>query len=322
MNLAVPYTCGVLSALSGFATIWAIAGVGWVLAHIGILDRSAQEALAKTSFRAGLPCLLFASMYRADLGRIFSFNVLASASAIVLTALIYVVVSRLIWKPNLGHAVIGTFASSYVNANNMGVPITLAVIGDSSWVAPVLLVQVLLLQPLGLSILDAQLVKKSGREVSKLSYLSLPFKNPMTIGVLLGILSNIVKIEYPSALLRTVEILGDFSVPAMLIAFGVSLRIGPIPGRQNAGETWFIATLKTVVMPLVAAFLSIFVFKLDSVTTLAVTVMAGLPCAQNVFVFAMRGKESVTMARDAIFITSFACIPVITIFATVLHAVY
>lgn len=303
-------------------TIWAVVAVGGVLSHLGVLDKDAQVVLAKTSFRAGLPCLLFASMYHADLARIFSINVLASALAIVLTAVIYIVVSRFIWRGSPGRTIIGTFCSSYVNANNMGVPITLAVLGDSSWVAPVLLVQVLLLQPVGLALLDAQLAKRSGEHVSALTYVSLPFKNPMTIGVLAGILSNIFALDLPATLMNTVKIIGDFSVPAMLIAFGISLRLGPVPGTRDSAETWFVATLKTVVMPLIAAILSIFVFRLDAETALAVTVMAGLPCAQNVFVFAMRGQESVTMARDVIFITSLAAIPMVTFFAAALHTIY
>lgn len=106
----------------------------------------------------------------------------------------------------------------------------------------------------------------------------------------------------------------------MLIAFGISLRTGPLPGQGNVAETVTISMLKVLFQPLVAFALARFVFGLDPVTTLAVTVMAGLPTAQNVFIFAMRGDESVQLARDVIFITSLASIPAVTGMAALVQA--
>lgn len=309
-----------LTALSGFFVIWVVVGVGWLLAHLKIMDDKAQAYLARAAFFAGLPCLLFNSMLNAKLSRVFSTNVIVSVLTIFCAAAGYLIVARIVWKPSPGRMVIGAFGASYVNANNMGVPITLAVLGDSSWVAPVLLVQVIFLQPLGLALLDVQRAKREGKQTSWLTYLVAPFQNPMTIAVLSGILCNILNLSIPAMVTDTVEIIGGLAVPAMLIAFGISLRLGPLPGSKDAGQTWFIAAMKTVIMPAIAVGLSL-LFQLDKETILAVTVMAGLPCAQNVFVFAMRGKESLTLARDVIFITSFASIPMITAYTALLHVV-
>lgn len=306
--------------ISGFFTIWFVIGLGWLMAHIKVLDGNAQQVLSKVSFFIGLPALLFNALAGADLGRIFSYNVLVSVAAIAITLGLYVLAATLIWKRDLGHQVIGGFSSCYVNANNMGLPIAAYVLHDTSWVAPILLIQVIFLQPIGLSILDARLARRSGQATSWLRNLTLPLRNPMTLGVLAGLAVNLGGVSVPALASNTLGLVGGISVPAMLMAFGISLRFGPLPGQGNLAETITISGLKVIVQPLVALGLAL-AAGLDATATLAVTVMAGLPSAQNVFVFAMRGEQSVQLARDTIFITSFASIPAITALAGMVNAI-
>ena len=109
--------------LSGFFTIWFVIGIGWLLAHLKVLDHTAQSVLSKVSFFVGLPALLFSSLRVADLERIFSYNVLVSSLAIFITLACYLVLASTVWQRSWGHKVIGGFGSCYVNANNMGLPI-------------------------------------------------------------------------------------------------------------------------------------------------------------------------------------------------------
>lgn len=306
--------------LSGFFTIWFVIGIGWLMAQLRVLDESAQRILSQVAFNVGVPALLFASLRVADLERIFSTNVIVSVLAIGLALAIYLLAANLIWRRSAGHQVIGGFASCYVNANNMGLPIAAYVLHDTSWVAPILLVQVVFLQPLGLSILDAIKARREGHPTSWLHNASLPLRNPMTIGTLLGLAANLLAVPLPGLLISTIDLVAGIAVPAMLIAFGISLRRGPLPGQGNVAETVAVSVIKVVIHPLIAFGLAL-AFGLDAEATLAVTVMAGLPTAQNVFIFAMRGEESVQLARDAIFITSFASIPAVTLMAALVQNV-
>ena len=49
---------------------------------------------------------------------------------------------------------IGTLCSAYVNAGNLGLPIAAYVLGDAALIAPMLLMQLLVLQPVALAVLD------------------------------------------------------------------------------------------------------------------------------------------------------------------------
>ena len=297
--------------LHGFAMIWLIIGVGWFVGHLKVMDDSAQRVLTRVAYYVGLPAILFHSLQSADLGRIFSSNVIVSAGAVATTLGIYLLLATFLWHRSLPHKIIGGYTSCYVNANNMGLPVAAHVLHDTSWVAPVLLMQVAFLQPVGLAVLDASRAAREGQRSSLWWSISLPLRNPMTLGVFGGLASNLVGLPVPRLLLETSELMGGIAVPAMLLGFGISLRLGPLPGKSNMPETLTVIGLKAIVQPLIALLLAE-LLRLDATTTLAVVVMAGLPTAQNVFVFATWADESVTLARDVIFITSVVSIVSVT----------
>lgn len=310
--------------LGGFFAIWSVVGVGWLLAHMRILDGSSQLVLTKLSFFAGSPALMVTMMAGADLKRIFAENLLVSVLATVATGLLALALLRWVLRdeqgrrPGLGHVVIATFCSSYVNAGNMGLPIAAYVLHDVTWIAPLLLVQVAILQPIGLAFLDVDAARTGGGASSWRRNLSLPLRNPMTVGVLTGLALNLTGTSIPAFFDVPLTMLAGLAVPTMLIAFGVSLRLGPLPGKGPLwNETLVLCGLKLFVQPVLALVFSR-IFGLDQVTTLAVMVLAGLPTAQNIFSHAVRYQRSVVLARDVVFLTSIASIGTIMAMAMVL----
>ncbi|MEL4357477.1 MULTISPECIES: AEC family transporter [unclassified Luteococcus] len=310
--------------LGGFFTIWSVVGVGWLLAHLRILDTSSQLVLTKLSFFAGSPALMLTMMASADLKRIFAQNLLVSVLATVATGLLCLGLLRWVLRepdgrrPGVGHTVIATFCASYVNAGNMGLPIAAYVLHDVTWIAPLLLVQVAVLQPLGLAFLDIDAARDGGQRSSWRRNAMMPLRNPMTLGVLTGLALNLTGANIPNFLDVPLTMLGGLAVPTMLIAFGVSLRLGPLPGKGPLWhETLVLSGLKLFVQPLLALVLAR-LFGLDRVTTMAVLVLAGLPTAQNIFSHAVRYQRQVVLARDVVFITSIASIGTIMTMALVL----
>ena len=97
----------------------------------------------------------------------------------------------------------------------------------------------------------------------------------------------------------------------MLLAYGVSLRLGPKPGHgTSAVEIGYITVLKLVVQPFTAYVVARFALGLDDTALLAVTVLAALPTAQNIFVHATRYGHGEVVARDSIFVTTVLSVPV------------
>lgn len=297
--------------LEGFFTIWAVIGAGALLAHLKILDARAQLTLSEISFFLGNPALLGVMMCKAELSRVFSMNVIVSMIAILASAALYLVAGYFLWPNRTGHRVIATFCASYVNAGNLGLPIATYLLGDVTWIAPILLIQITIAQPIGLAMLDIERARAIGRKTSPWHNLLIPFRNPMTVATLFGLGINITGAQLPELILQPANMIGAIAVPTMLLAFGISLRLGerPTVGRGSA-ELLYLVTVKLLVMPAIAWAVGTS-FGLDRSALLAVTVIAGLPCAQNIFIHAVRFNTAKTLARDAIFITTIASVPTV-----------
>ena len=303
--------------LAGFAVIGIIIVVGFLLAQLKILDATAQGVLTRVAFYVASPALMITVLGGTDIHRLFSANLIASLGSVAVVATTAVVLARLLWKREAGDTVIAAFSAAYVNAANLGLPIAAYALGDAALVAPMLLAQLVILQPSGLAVLDAiTYVPDPGTSARRLLLirLSQPFRNPLAVGSLIGLILALTGIKLPVIINAPLTLVGGIAVPSMLLAYGISLRLGPPPG---AGEPTIqiatLATLKLVVQPIVAYLIGAYAVGLAGHNLLAVTVIAALPTAQNIFTFALRYDRGVILARDMIFVTTLLSVPVILI---------
>lgn len=308
--------------LAGFVTIGAVIGLGILLAHVRILDAASQRLLVRLAFFVASPALMITVLGEADISHLVSANLVASVGSVVVAASSYLLLARLVWRRTAGDTVIGTFASAYVNAGNLGLPIAAYVLGNASLIAPMLLTQLLVLQPFGLAVLDA--VTSRGRAPTSrrqrvVRILSRVGRNPLTVGSLVGVLLSVTGLRLPALVADPLHLVGGMAVPAMLLAFGVSLRLGPLPGAgEPPVQVATIVALKLVVQPACAYLIATALLGLHGPEVLAVTVIAALPTAQNVFTHAVRYDTAVILARDTIFVSTLASVPVLVVIAALL----
>jgi malonate transporter len=306
----------VQGVLEGFATIGTIIALGFVLAHFEVLEADSQVLLSRLSFFVASPALMVTVLGNADVANVFSKNLAASAGAVAVTGAIYIALARLLWRKSTGDTVIGTLCAAYVNAGNLGIPIASYVLGDAALVAPILLLQLLVLQPLALAALDHA---ASQRGLSIGGTVKSALTNPLTVGSLIGLALSLTNAQLPSAIHEPLVLVGGMAVPAMLIAYGVSLRFGPLPGTGvSAAEIGCITVLKLVVQPIAAYLIARFALGLDGAALFAVTLLAALPTAQNIFVHATRYGRSVVVARDSIFLTTVLSAPALFVITALL----
>ena len=295
--------------LAGFATIGSIIGLGFLLAHLGVLRSDSQLLLTRLVFFVATPALLFQTLSTAPIGQILTVGLAAAVLSFVGTAAVYVLLARTVWRRSTGDLVLGALSSAYVNAANIGLPITVYVLGSATYIAPVLLMQLLVITPLAFAVLDAIV---SRRRASLLGMISQPVRNPITVGSFLGLLCSLTGWHVPALVTAPVALIAGMAVPGVLLAYGISLRLGPRPiAGGSVGELALVCGLKLLVQPLIAYSAARFLFGLDGRALLAATVVAALPTAQNVFIYATRYNRSTTLARDSIFVTTVLSVPVL-----------
>jgi malonate transporter len=297
-----------IEILTGFAVISLAILVGWVAARTGVLRPEARTVLARLNFSVLAPFLLFSVLATADVGRLFSSLLPVSAIAAVSMMLAFSVVSLAVLRRDVARTTIGALAAGYVNSNNIGIPIALYLLGDAAYSAPVVLLQLLVFAPIALAVLDAS---AEGR-TSVRGILRSTVTNPIIVGSLLGVLVAVSGIELPAIVLHPVQLIGQAAVPLMLIAYGLSLH-GQRMFEPGTGlrDVLLASTLKLAAMPVVAWAVGAFAFGLEGRELYAVTVLAALPTAQNVFVFAQRYETAEVMARDTVFLTTVGSVPVL-----------
>lgn len=292
--------------LTGFATIAVVIACGMLLAHVGVLDLAAQRALSLTSFYVASPALLVVVLQDSDPARVLSQPLVATVAGVVVTAgvLLAVAAAR---RTDAGTAVVASMCVAYVNAGNLGLPIAAYALGDAALVVPMLLTQLLVLQPLALAVLDTV---TSPQRPSAWRFVSRPLTNPLSIGTLLGLLLSTTGTDLPQPVQDPLELIAGMAVPAMLVAYGVALRLGPLPGRGVPARVLAgVTVLKMLVQP-ATAYLAGRLLGLSSHDLFAVTLLSALPTAQNVFVIATRYDRGLLLSRDAIFVSTMLSVPV------------
>ena len=223
--------------VAGLAVFGAVIAVGWLLVRTRAVPADADGVLTRVCFFAATPALLVTTLSRADLTA-----VLSRSTAVAVVAELAAIVSawclhRLVLRRPTAEATIGALASGYVNAANLGIPVAVLVLGDAAAIAPILLLQLLVLTPATFTVLDA--VTRRGNP-SRLATLTVPLRNPLLWGVVAGTAANLGGVDlkewgggYPA---QGLEMLGRVAVPLMMLALGMSLAGAPRPLRNPAPE--------------------------------------------------------------------------------------
>lgn len=307
-----------LPVLQGIGVLAAVVALGYLLARFRVLPPETPELLARLVFFVATPALLVRTLAEAPVEAVLSTNLALTACATTVAGGLYLLVVRLLWRRPLGESVIGALTSCYVNAGNLGIPLAVYVFGSAAFVAPVMLYQLLVLAPISFVVLD---IAVSGKRPSIGRALAQPLRQPLVLGSALGIALALGGWELPELVDQPLAMVAGMAVPAALIAFGMALRGAPLPGRTGSRrELGLIVVLKLLVQPAAAYVVGRFVFGMDSVPLMAATLCAALPTAQNVFVYSLRYRTAVSLARDAVALTTLFSVPVLVAIVALLHA--
>lgn len=301
------------AALEGFAVIGVLIGVGYVLAATRVLDAASQVVLSRLVYFVATPALLIDILGSTDLGTVFGPWFVVAIVGVVAVLAVYLPWARWRGRPR-DHAVVGGLSASYANAGYLGLPIAGYVLGDAAFALPTMVLQLTLYAPLALTFLSME----SGVRATPWAFVRAGLRNPVSVAAVIGVLLSVVHADLPRVVDEPISLLGAMAIPAALLAYGVALRHGPGIGHGSGREVAFVASLKLVWQPLVAYLVARFALGLDAHETAGVTLMAALPTAQNVFVYASRFGRGQRLARDCVAVTTAASLPVLLVLTALL----
>ena len=297
-----------LGVLAGFFVVWCIILVGMFVGRRGVLGENARSVLSALTFFVASPALLFDTLSKANVHDVFAAPLLVAAVGAVATAALFFVIVRFLLKRSLPESLTSSMSASLANSANLGIPIAVYVLGDASYVAPLLIFQLAFFTPLFLMALDAT---TSTHRTTPLSFVLMILRNPMIVGTGLGLTVAATGWQVPPLLMEPIHLIGGAAIPAMLLAFGMSLN-GSRPLQAAAGrrtDTLLACGFKLVVHPLLAYLFARFALHLEDQALFAVVVTSALPTAQNVFVIATRYRTGLAVAKDTVLVTTVVAVP-------------
>lgn len=292
-----------MSLVSAFVPIWVLTAIGWAACRWGLLGAAAASVLGRFVFHLAMPSALFLALSRMPLSGFANRSLLAFAvSTAAVVGLGWVGASRL-FDRTPGERPIWGMAAGYVNSANLGIPIATQVVGSVSFLAEVVLLQVLVVTPVILVALDRHSDPAGRVRVRRIA--SLPVRNPVILASLLGVVCSAAGLRLPSAADASLTLLSGAAVPAALVALGASLH-RPAASRAEPAEPAelaVIAALKLVAQPLIA-YAAGLALHLSAPQMLAVVVCAGLPTAQNTFIYSQEYGVGEAVANRAVVVTT------------------
>lgn len=293
-----------LGVLTAFSIILVVIFVGWFLAMRGVIASDRERLiLNKVAFYAATPALLFSSVATSDPGVVLSPVIVVIVLSALIVAAVYAVC---FWRQGIAEVASGAAAASYFNAVNIGLPVSVYVLGDSTYAIPAVFVQMVLFTPIILGALGGK---------SLLGGIKTGLLSPMVVASFLGFVVAWSNWQVPAPVMEPIALLGGASIPLILLSFGASLKTaGVLSDRSSRPATYTATALKLVGLPAVAYVLSL-ALGLSPEHTYAAVILCALPTAQQVYNYAATFQRGQTVARDTVFITTFASLPVMLVIA-------
>ncbi|WP_368499841.1 AEC family transporter [Herbiconiux sp. A18JL235] len=304
-----------LGVLTGFGIIGFVILVGYLVQRLGFLPGNSIRVMNQVAFFVATPALLFTVLSRSHPAEVFSAPMAVTALIVVIGATVFIAASRLWFRRPVAETTIGAASSVYVNANNIGLPVATYVLGSAQYVAPLLLLQLVVMAPLVLGTLD---IATSGR-ASFGRIVTQPLRNPMIIASAAGLVLAVTGVQLPDAVFAPFELIGGAAIPLVLLSFGMSL-VGqrPLQAGNGRAEIVVAGAIKLVLMPISAYLLGRFVFGLSGHELFGVVALAALPTAQNIYNFASRYQRGIVIARDTVLLTTIGSVPMLVLVAALL----
>jgi predicted permease len=291
--------------LEVIAPVFGIMALGAFAARFRILVEEAVKGLVLFVFNFAIPILLFRSLARAELPSNMEWGFLISyfgASLVVFAVGMFL--GRFVFRRTLADQAIFGMGACFSNTVLIGIPILFTAFGPEATVPTLLIIAFHgpLLMSLTIGLIRAG--KGSGVTfIDQVGTVALEMvRNPIVVGILLGLGMNLAGLGIPGPLDRMMEMVGAAAVPCALFALGASLALYPLFG--DVPPALVLSGLKLLVHPVLVWILAVPVLGLEGIWVAVAVSMAAMPSGINVYLFGARYEAAPGVAARTVLLTN------------------
>ena len=275
--------------------------LGWFLRKLNIIDDGFIDTASKLVFKVTLPALLFLSIIKTNRDVDIDFTlIIYSVIANVLFFLLSIVLTQYWVKEKQDHGVIvqGAYRS---NIAIIGLAYVANVYGDDgvSFAAVYVAFHTMLYNILAVIILSP---KKEGVNLSKLlGVMKSILKNPLIIGIMLGIVFFLFAIPVPNVVLNAGQYFSNMTLPLALLCAGGSLNLKAL--RDISFNCRFSSGLKIIAGPIFITG-GAYLFGFTGLPLGVVFFMSASPTAAASYVMARSMGHNADLAANVVAMTT------------------
>lgn len=293
-----------LKILTVTAPFFGLIGCGYGAARLRLLPENTVPALNTFVLYFALPCMMFRFTLDTPFAQIFSAQVfLTYMVAGLLTFAIFVFSYGFAAMVPLHQGAYPAMAVSWSNWGYMGFALIPALLGREA--LPIIIAggmaDLFVVLSVGLALAGTGTGANTARGIARGAILRV-VKNPMLWAVIAGALGSAMGLKLPVAADQLVRLLGSAAVPVALFAIGVSLYRPGVPVLR--ADVMMITGGKLLLQPYIVALVAAFVFGLSHFELQVLVLMAALPVAGSVFIFAERAGSDSEAISGAILVST------------------
>jgi malonate transporter and related proteins len=302
--------------------VFLVIGTGYGGVRIGYMRPELSDYLNVYTVRIAMPCLLFRAMSAIDFSAAFNGYMLASFYAGSFASfIIAIALSRSVWRRRSGEAVSVGFTAMFSNTVMIGLPIAERAYGSTvlGLAFGIIALNAPLLYLVGVTTME--LSRRGGKPLSETvsSTLQTLLKNPLMVGILAGLVFNLLAITMPGPIQAAIDMLAASAIPVALV--GIGCTIARFRLKSEIAESLMVSALTLILHPLIAFVLAYEVFQLPPDLVRAAVVLAATPAGANGYIFAKLYDRAIALSASAILIATILSIFTITIWLLILNAV-
>ena len=291
-----------LEVISITAPIFIVIAIGFLIRKKNIISEDGVSLLNKLAYNIGLPSLMFLSITNYNLSDIFNVQIvkviyLAYAIFILLTILINLAIRRS--GKTKGAIIVSSFRC---NMAFVGFPIVLAAYGDLALAKASLVVAFLVPVNIIMSIIIFRFYNRKEEGIGVGRLLLSFVKDPLIIGVVLGILFSFFKVPVPQFLHSSLDIISAMTVAIALFSIGASFKFVHL--KNDFKIVSYVSFNKLILLPLIIFVLSTFVFKVEAFDRNVMVILFATPLAVAAYIMAKELRSNYQLLASALILTT------------------
>lgn len=301
-------------ALNATLPLFLVILLGWFLRRVGMIDEGFCTVGNRYVFQCALPVSLFRSVAEMDLYA--DFDLRFCVFCFVVTSVVFLGVWGLTWRFARDRSIVGAFsqAAARSSAAILGVGIAENIYGSAGMVPMMIVSAVPFFNIYSVLILSfSPQVDEGGNLLSApdgggdagkervLRSVRNILKNPIILGILIGLPFALARVTLPTVLDRTLELVGDTATPVALLVIGGSFSGAAALRRWKPAA--LAAFVKLFLLP--GLFLPLaWALGFRESAMVAILIMLGSPTTVSAYVMARTMRGDAALTSNAVLLTT------------------